>query len=186
MYDRALVPFNLANTAVVGGAGPYSILIVRGQQMAPIIHLLQGVLLLSLPGNDVAYIPNAIQLYQLQMHRPSYVNAILIQSRGRAVVPVCDACSRARPGLCPFPQCIRAAGHFGGACGNCKWRDRAASCSVRDENQGGEQEDDSDDEPPASPPPAPPAPPVRTVPESHWLPAPPAPGSTPSNAIVLA
>jgi Protein of unknown function (DUF3716) len=27
---------------------------------------------------------------------------------------------------------MRLAGHFGGACANCKWRDHAARCSVRD------------------------------------------------------
>jgi hypothetical protein len=33
----------------------------------------------------------------------------------------------------PFPHCNRLPGHFGGYCGNCKWPDRSASCSKRDE-----------------------------------------------------
>jgi hypothetical protein len=28
-----------------------------------------------------------------------------------------------RQGLCPFPECRHTLGHFGGCCGNCKWRD---------------------------------------------------------------
>ncbi|OJD20796.1 hypothetical protein ACJ73_07867, partial [Blastomyces percursus] len=57
--------------------------------------------------------------------------AILIQSRGRPEVQACAAC-RGGPGLRPFPECRRLPGHFGGACDNCKWRDRAIRCSVRD------------------------------------------------------
>ncbi|KAH6974058.1 hypothetical protein EDB80DRAFT_831108 [Ilyonectria destructans] len=33
----------------------------------------------------------------------------------------------------PFPHCNRLLGHFGGCCGNCKWPDRSAPCSKRDE-----------------------------------------------------
>ncbi|OJD09454.1 hypothetical protein ACJ73_10300, partial [Blastomyces percursus] len=32
----------------------------------------------------------------------------------------------------PLPECRRLPGHFGGAYGNCKWRDHASRCSVRD------------------------------------------------------
>lgn len=32
----------------------------------------------------------------------------------------------------PFPVCVRLPGHFGGSCANCKWPDRAASCSNGD------------------------------------------------------
>src|SRR5438034_1057150 len=32
----------------------------------------------------------------------------------------------------PFPYCHRLPGHFGGAYGNCKWKDHATRCSVRD------------------------------------------------------
>jgi len=31
------------------------------------------------------------------------------------------------------PECCRLPGHFGGYCGNCKWRDHALKCSVRDD-----------------------------------------------------
>ncbi|KAJ9129308.1 hypothetical protein NKR23_g12563 [Pleurostoma richardsiae] len=59
--------------------------------------------------------------------RQSYLNGILIQSRGRTGL-VCDKCAR---NAHPFPACVRAAGHFGGACGCCEYQSGRASCSVR-------------------------------------------------------
>ena len=50
------------------------------------------------------------------------------------------------PGLRPFPECRRAIGHFGGCCGNCKWRDHAARCSARDDNNVVLSDDDDDDD----------------------------------------
>src|SRR5204862_6690727 len=43
---------------------------------------------------------------------------------------------------------LPSAGHFGGACANCKWRDHAPRCSVRDNAPA-----------PLPPPPPPPSPP---------------------------
>lgn len=40
------------------------------------------------------------------------------------------------PGLRAFPECKGLSGYLGGACGNCKWRDHAARCSVRDQEAG--------------------------------------------------
>ena len=72
--------------------------------------------------------------------RPSYLNAVLIQSRGRTGM-TCVDCSRT-PGRGPFTDCRRVQGHFDGACGNCKWRDHAARCSVRSP----EEEEEEDEE----------------------------------------
>jgi hypothetical protein len=36
----------------------------------------------------------------------------------------------------PFPFCKSLPGYFGGCCGNCKWPDRAARCTNRDEAGG--------------------------------------------------
>jgi hypothetical protein len=87
---------------------------------------------LGLPGQDVEFVRGSITPAQVGTHRPSYINAILIQSRGVVQAPACDACSAARPGFRPFPECRRVPGHFGGCCGNCKWRDHAARCSAKD------------------------------------------------------
>ncbi|OJD25449.1 hypothetical protein ACJ73_03181 [Blastomyces percursus] len=50
--------------------------------------------------------------------------------------------------LRPFPECRRLSGHFGGACGNCKWRDHAIRYSVRDDGDAVEviEIPDTDDE----------------------------------------
>jgi hypothetical protein len=45
----------------------------------------------------------------------------------------CTVYQEPRPGLRPFPECRRLPGHFGECCGNCKWRDHAFKCSVRDD-----------------------------------------------------
>ena len=64
---------------------------------------------------------------QIGSHRPSYINAVLIQSRGVRPVRPCVQCTNR---LSPFPECRHKPGHFGGACGNCKWPDRGSHCSL--------------------------------------------------------
>lgn len=92
----------------------------------------------------MSFVRGAITPQQVSTHRPSYVNAILIQ-RGGAVVPGgCSECRRR--GFTPFPECRRALGHFGDACGNCKWRDHAARCVVRRDGPA-DDDDDGDNDP---------------------------------------
>lgn len=104
-----------------------------GQQLRPFVHNGLQRAVLALPGRDVLVVRGAITLAQVQSHRQSYINALLIQSRGALATPPCRECStradmagdgRTRP----FPECRRLAGHFGGCCANCKWRDHAARC----------------------------------------------------------
>lgn len=59
---------------------------------------------------------------QVRHARASYVNALLIQSRGVLMEAHCTRCQAGRG---PFPEC-HVQGHFGGCCGNCKWPDAAA------------------------------------------------------------
>ncbi|KAE8334105.1 hypothetical protein BDV24DRAFT_170591 [Aspergillus arachidicola] len=66
------------------------------------------------------------------MHRPSYVNTLLIQSRGHRLAEPCTRCRRGQ-GRLLFPECRQVPGAFGGACANCKWPDKASQCPVRDE-----------------------------------------------------
>jgi hypothetical protein len=85
--------------------------------------------ILRQPGRPVWHVAGSITGQQIVSQRPAYINALLIQSRGNLLVRPCDTCAhRSRP----FHQCIRLPGEFGGCCGNCKWRDRACWCSVRD------------------------------------------------------
>jgi Protein of unknown function (DUF3716) len=63
--------------------------------------------------------------------RPGYINTILIQSRGVARVGD-DSCFQCRTNRDrgPFPECRSLNRHFGRYCGNCKWRDYAARCTL--------------------------------------------------------
>ncbi|KAM5468042.1 hypothetical protein MauCBS54593_005325 [Microsporum audouinii] len=100
---------------------------VGGQELAPYVHNDLGRAVLSLPGLHVRYVPYSIDARQILSHRASYINGLLIQSRGRPEVHACTDW--------PFTECVRLPSHFGGARGNCTWRDRASHCSVRDEIQ---------------------------------------------------
>lgn len=127
----------LYERAVAGASNEYGhpVLPIGGQQLAPWVHSPQSQAVLALPGQDVPFVRGAISGNQIMTHRPSYINALLIQSRGRREEQACSAC-RDGPRLRPFPECARVPGHFGGAYGNCKWRDHTARCSVRDQKGG--------------------------------------------------
>ena len=111
------------------GSQRFLVLLVGEQQLAQWVYSPQAQLILALPGENLTIVQGAIQPRQVLSGRPSYINAILIQSRGRTVGQECGCCA-GRAGLRPFLQC-RTAGpeHFDGACGNCKWRDHAARCT---------------------------------------------------------
>ncbi|OJD22097.1 hypothetical protein ACJ73_06562 [Blastomyces percursus] len=96
---------------------PYRTLFIAGQQLNLFAHSPQSRAVLALPGQDVVFVRGAITEVQVRSHRASYINALLIQSRGRPEPHACTAC-RGGPGLRPFPECRRLPGHFGGACGN--------------------------------------------------------------------
>jgi hypothetical protein len=80
-----------------------------------------------MPSQDVSYVPRAITLAQVSTHRPSYVNAILIQRAGILVPSRCNRCCSSAS-FTPFPKCRYISSEFGNACSNCKWRDHAARC----------------------------------------------------------
>jgi hypothetical protein len=143
-YDR-LVLYNPAAFAALAaapaGAGNPRLL-VGGQQLAFYCHNNLQRTVLAMPGRDVDFVRGRISEAQVLSSRPSYINGILIQSRGTLVRGGCNKC-RSR-GFTPFPTCVRLVGHFGGACGNCKWRDHAARCVVHDEDDGDSSEAGSD------------------------------------------
>jgi len=80
--------------------------------------------LLELAGSDIA-ICGPFDVKKIKA-RPSYLNAILIQSRGIFQVPSCTHCSS---GKGKFTACHRIPGVFGGACASCKWSDWAQKCT---------------------------------------------------------
>ncbi|CAG8059374.1 unnamed protein product, partial [Penicillium salamii] len=64
--------------------------------------------------------------------RPSYVNALLIASRGFRFA---RRCTHSRTGH-PFgPYTVRLPGFWEGACMNCKWKDHQNRCDFRDPNE---------------------------------------------------
>lgn len=131
------------------------LLYVGGQQLEPFCHNDLQRAVLALPGRNVIIVRAAMQEYQVRSHRPSYINALLIASRGVEQVYPCQHCVRSAIWYGgwprPFPLCIKLRGHFGGSCANCKWPDRAASCSIRDEGSpGGDDEDGLPDLPAAA------------------------------------
>ena len=95
-----------------------------------------------MPSRDILAFPNRVT--EQKLLRPSYMNAVLIQSRGTGT-RTCTKCA-ARPGRGPFPECRQAPGFFGGACGNCKWPDGTQGCSLYRAVSVATQDDDDDDE----------------------------------------
>ncbi|KAK3983776.1 hypothetical protein QBC44DRAFT_375914 [Cladorrhinum sp. PSN332] len=61
--------------------------------------------------------------------RPSYLNALLIQSHG-ITGQTYEKCAN-NPTRGPFTECRRTKGHFNGYYRNCKWYDHTARYSVR-------------------------------------------------------
>jgi hypothetical protein len=136
IVHRALVLWNAAaaRDALARAAlqQQLPVLLVGRRQLAHFCHSPMAQRLLARPGVDVEFILDMIRADQIGTHRPSYVNAILIQSRGIVTPAPCDHCVSDRRK--PFPSCRRAAGHFGGCCANCKWRDWGSRCTFYNSN----------------------------------------------------
>ncbi|KAL3435104.1 hypothetical protein BDV09DRAFT_185238 [Aspergillus tetrazonus] len=65
----------------------------------------------------------ALTVKQVRTARPSYVNAILIASRG---VKTRESCSMNTRSV--FGEHVRIPGYWNGACAGCKWKDGGARC----------------------------------------------------------
>ena len=130
-FGRDLVHYDATanNNAALAAAAPR--LQVGGQQLAPFCHNDLQRAVLALPGSNVLIVRGRLTPNQVGSHRPSYINAILIQSR-EVLRKGNDACidCRTNPNRGPFPFCHSLPWHFGGCCGNFKWRDHAARCSL--------------------------------------------------------
>jgi hypothetical protein len=81
-----------------------------------------------LPSHDVEIYENRITEQQIRSARPSYINALLIQSRGIVNKVGCTAC-RTKENRGPFVLCVSLQGEWDGCCANCKWRDHGARCA---------------------------------------------------------
>jgi hypothetical protein len=107
------------------------ILIMSDQQLIEYIHNSQNKRLLVLQKLNVKFVRDSITFAQIDFHRFSYLNVILIQSRDRTMKQSCFACRSERSNLRSFSKCHRAVEHFDEACVNYKWRDHVNRCFVR-------------------------------------------------------
>ena len=82
--------------------------------LAPYVHTDAGRELLAQPGTDVQFVRGSIRPHQIKQHRPSYINALLIQSRGITLAHPCTQC-RSKDRMHPFTECRQVPGVFGGA-----------------------------------------------------------------------
>ena len=110
------------------------------QQLQPWVQSTSGQALYRLPGVNVQVNPQGpCMATSIDLMWPSYVNAVVIQSQGQAPsTGPCTGCSQLStdPGRKPFLKCHHISSHFNGACGNCKWPNHAACCSVWDSGPG--------------------------------------------------
>ncbi|KAL4788754.1 hypothetical protein BDV19DRAFT_383652 [Aspergillus venezuelensis] len=81
----------------------------------------------AFPSYEFVVRVGSLSVKQLQTARPSYVNAILIASRGVKVREPCKHNSR-----WVFGEQVRIPGYWNGCCAGCKWKDGGAKCTYFD------------------------------------------------------
>ncbi|KAB5528089.1 hypothetical protein GE09DRAFT_907237, partial [Coniochaeta sp. 2T2.1] len=87
----------------------------------------------ELPSREIIYfVQGWITSRQIASQRPSYVNGLLIHSRGEDSPRSCNQCveKRGKNALGPFLTCRVLQGSFHNSCSNCKWFDTTSSCSL--------------------------------------------------------
>jgi hypothetical protein len=87
----------------------------------------------KLPSREFIYfVQGWITSRQIASRRPSYVNGLLIHSRGDDSPKSCDQCAekRGKNALGPFLTCRVLQGSFHDSCSNCKWFDTTSACSL--------------------------------------------------------
>ena len=86
-----------------------------------------------LPCREVIYcVQGWITARHIASQRPSYVNGLLIHSRGQDAPAACAQCAerRAKHALGPFLTCRTLPGSYHNSCSNCKWFDNTSVCSL--------------------------------------------------------
>jgi hypothetical protein len=87
----------------------------------------------GLPSREfIHYVQGWITPKHIASQRPSYINGLLIHSRGQDAAVSCVQCAakRAKHALGPFVTCRVLPGSYHNSCSNCKWFDNTASCSL--------------------------------------------------------
>ncbi|KAL2116690.1 hypothetical protein VTJ04DRAFT_8858 [Mycothermus thermophilus] len=86
-----------------------------------------------LPSREtIMFVQGWITAKHIASQRPSYINGLLIHSRGQDAAVACQQCQqkRERNALGPFLTCRILPGSFHNSCSNCKWFDNTAACSL--------------------------------------------------------
>ncbi|KAK0741788.1 hypothetical protein B0T21DRAFT_119805 [Apiosordaria backusii] len=86
-----------------------------------------------LPSHEYIYfVQGWITARHIAAQRPSYVNGLLIHSRGQDAPVSCNTCAerRSKHSLGPFLECRVLPEFFHGSCSNCKWFDNTSNCSL--------------------------------------------------------
>lgn len=86
-----------------------------------------------LPSRETIYfVQGWITARHIASQRPSYVNGLLIHSRGQDAPVACTQCveRRAKHALGPFLTCRVLPGSYHNSCSNCKWFDNTSVCSL--------------------------------------------------------
>ncbi|KAL2132394.1 hypothetical protein VTI74DRAFT_3871 [Chaetomium olivicolor] len=86
-----------------------------------------------LPSREtIHFVQGWITAKHIASQRPSYVNGLLIHSRGQDALVSCAQCveKRAKNALGPFLTCRILPGSYHNSCSNCKWFDNTSTCSL--------------------------------------------------------
>lgn len=86
-----------------------------------------------LPSREtILFVQGWITAKHIASQRPSYVNGLLIHSRGQDAAVSCVQCAekRAKDALGPFLSCRVLPGSYHNSCSNCKWFDNTSACSL--------------------------------------------------------
>ncbi|KAK3943592.1 hypothetical protein QBC46DRAFT_35548 [Diplogelasinospora grovesii] len=86
-----------------------------------------------MPSREIIYfVQGWITARHIASQRPSYVNGLLIHSRGEDSAYSCTNCveRRAKNAIGPFLTCRILPGSYHNSCSNCKWFDNTSACSL--------------------------------------------------------
>ncbi|KAH8883799.1 hypothetical protein GQ53DRAFT_752634 [Thozetella sp. PMI_491] len=80
----------------------------------------------------IYFVQGWITARHIASKRPSYVNGLLIHSRGQDASTSCAQCAdkRAKNAIGPFLVCRVLPGKYHNSCSNCKWFDNTSVCSL--------------------------------------------------------
>ncbi|WPJ64711.1 hypothetical protein SMAC4_02330 [Sordaria macrospora] len=98
-----------------------------------LVHDTQRAIFNDCPTREYIYfVTGWITARHIASQRPSYVNGLLIHSRGIDAPEQCTHCAdrRTKNALGPFIVCRILPGSFHNSCSNCKWFDNTSACSL--------------------------------------------------------